>query len=373
MRDISVARKNIEDALKALDSKVSPLRLPSTETEVIEALTRSSETLGIPTFSRDGSEIRLSDPQTFDYSVFGESIASFSIGLDQCLVALGLASMGHQVFETFAWYSAAYQFLDSILSIRGIHFLYKPLSPFVVRKERRRVNGELKEIMETKRRYFELPIILAENNGGTWSFRPTNLSHEIRWDKFGMFLISLVEAGKSKEIPDDVKRLYGYLKAIDDYKKHRLEWREFKIDLPTNGSLMSAIASYGKGIAEIRHQAVYQNRSYDVFAYAALSSNAQMEEFTKARMTFVRKFTYALARWNAEMLSEIWSYLKGMKPYPASGVDWLELACAYIPLRMHLTQVRLDEIVRNPEIMSIHASIPDIITDILASLNIREW
>ena len=35
--------------------------------------------------------------------------------------------------------------------------------------------------------------------------------------------------GRATDIPGGVKRLYAYLKAIDDYKKHRLEQMEFKI------------------------------------------------------------------------------------------------------------------------------------------------
>ena len=47
-----------------------------------------------------------------------------------------------------------------------------------------------------------------------------------------------------------------------------------------------------------------RTETYDVFAYAAMRARESTESFIKARMSFIRNFTFAMARWNAEMLSE---------------------------------------------------------------------
>ena len=366
MRDMKTAVESIQLALKCFDSK--KVKEPSDDREALQTLAKTSEFNGIPTFIRDGETIHTVNPETFDYSVLGESIGAFCVGLDQMLVAKDLAKLNHQVFETLALYSAAYQFLDSILSIRGIHFIYKPLAPFVVTKEFKDVYGKRKEVLESKKRYFEIAVILGETDGGNWLFTTSSLSHDLRWQKFGRLLIWLLDNGRGTDIPTDVKRLYAYLKAIDDYKKHRLEQMEFKIAFSGDGAFKSAIGSYGGKIASIRHEAVYQNRAYDVFAYAAMRTGEGTESFIKARMTFVRNFTVALARWNAEMLSEIWKALKEMRPYPDRALDWLALACDYIPLQIQLEQVRLEKIYSRTDLLSIHNSISDILLDIMVSL-----
>jgi hypothetical protein len=205
MRDLSTAISNIQYALKCLDSK--EVEVPSDDREALRTLARVSEFEGVPTFIRDAEAIRTVNPETFDYSVLGESIGAFCIGLDQMLVAADLSKLNHQVFETLALYSAAYQFLDSILSIRGIHFIYKPLAPFVVTKEFKDVYGKRKEILESKRKYFEIAVIVGDTDGVNWVFTQSNLSHDLRWQKFGEFLIWLLENGKATDIPSDVKRL----------------------------------------------------------------------------------------------------------------------------------------------------------------------
>jgi hypothetical protein len=366
MRELTNAVENIQRALKCLDSK--KLKTPSDDKEMIQTLARAQEFNGIPTFIRNGDTIQTVNPETFDYSVLGESIGAFCIGLDQMLVGKDLAKLNHQVFETLALYSAAYQFLDSILSIRGIHFIYKPLAPFVVTKEFKDVYGKRKEIFESKRKYFELPVIVGETDGVNWLFTKSSLSHDVRWQKFGELLIWLIDHGKATDIPNDVKRLYAYLKAIDDYKKHRLEQMEFKIEFSGDGAFKSAIGSYTGKIASIRHEAVYQNRAYDVFAYAAMRAGEGTASFIEARISFVSSFTITLARWSAEMISQIWKALKEMRPYPDGAVDWLALACEYIPLKMKLEQVRLEKIYNRTDLMSIQSSISEILLDIMGSL-----
>ena len=129
---------------------------------------------------------------------------------------------------------------------------------------------------------------------------------------------------------------------------------------------------HGKDLADIRHRAVYQNQTYDVFSYAMLEQGRKVDEFTNVSRKFVKRFALAMARWNAEMLDGIWSHLKNMKPSPRRGLDWPEVACRYIPLRIALTEIRLEKIHTNREIAGIHSAIPELITDVLASLKMRK-
>jgi hypothetical protein len=377
MRDQAIAEKNIVDALKSFDSrgKETVLRRPVPMQKLIEVWKKSQDLQGIPTFRHEGQIITVSDPSTFDYSVLGESITSLCIGLDQLLVGVDLEKLGHHAFETFAWYSSAFQFMDSIMSIRGVHFIHKPAASPLVRETKKRVLGRPRriELLEIVEKHFEKPFLRAETDGAGWSFRSTLPSHEARWSDFGKFLIALINNKKSKEIPDEVRDIYGYLKAVADFKAHQFEWREFSIKLRNDGQFKSAILTHGKDIANIRHRAVYQNQTYDVFSYTMLQQGRKVDEFTNVSRKFVKRFALAMAKWNAEMLGGIWSYLKNMRPYPQRALDWPALACRYVPLWIALTEVRLEKIHAKKEIATIHSAIPNLITDILASMKILKF
>jgi hypothetical protein len=306
MRDQAIAEKNIVDALKSFDSrgKEMVLRRPVPWEKVLKVWKKSQDLQGIPTFRREGQIITVSDPSTFDYSVLGESITSFCVGLDQLLVGFDLEKLGHHAFETFAWYSSAFQFMDCIMSIRGLHFIHKPAAAPLVRETKKMVLGRPRpvELLEIVEKHFEVPFLRAETDGAGWNFRASRRSHEVRWSDFGKFLIALINNNKSKEIPDGIRDIYGYLKAVADFGAHRFEWREFSVKLRNNGQFKSAILTHGKDIANIRHRAVYQNQTYDVFSYTMLEQGRKADEFTNVSRKFVKRFALATAKWNAEML-----------------------------------------------------------------------
>ena len=372
MRDLITAKKNMEGALRAFDSKQKELtaRFPMSADKFMAIWKKGPELQGIPAFTRKNGVICVSDESMFDYSVLGESIASFCIGLDQLLVAFDLEDLNHRVFETFAWYSSAFQFMDSIMSICGIHYIHRPLAPPLVREVRKRVLGQHKpkELIELAERYFEIPFLRGESDGASWSFRRTGPSHESRWMDFEKLVVALIDSGISHEIPDPVRNMYGYLKAIAEFRTHRLEWEYFSTQFPNEGRFKAAVLAHGSDIAAIRHRAVYQNQSYDVFSYAMLEQGRRVEEFTNATEEFVRRFALAMAKWNGVMLWDIWSHLKNMKPFPQRGLDWAQLVCTYVPLWIALMEVRLEKVCTRSEILSIDISIRNLATEILASL-----
>jgi hypothetical protein len=376
MRDLATAEKNIVDALAAFDSKYEEtvLKRPVSLEKLLEVAGKTLELGGTPTFIRKGRAIHVSDQSTFDYSVLGESITSFSIGLDQLLVGFDLENLGHDAFETFAWYSSAFQFMDSIMSIHGIHFVHKPFAPTLAKMTQKKVLGQRqrKELLQISRKYFEIPFLRAETNGSGWEYKRAAPSHEARWDDFGKLLIALIDSKKSREIPDEVRSMYGYLKAIADFKAHRLDWTYFSVKLRNEGQFKSAILRHGKDIADMRHRAVYQNQTYDLFSYAMLEQGRKVDEFTNVSRKFVKRFALAMARWNAEILGDIWTHLKSMKPSPRRGIDWAEVACRYAALRIALTEIRLEKIHANREIAGIHSAIPELTIDLLASLKMRK-
>jgi len=377
MRDPAIAKENILDALKTFDSREKEMVLlrPVSLDKLLEVFRKAPELQGMPTFRREGRIISVSDESTFDYSVFGESVTSFCVGLDQLLAGFDLEKLGHHAFETFAWYSSAFQFMDSIMSIRGIHFIHRPSAPALVRMTKRKVLGHprRKELLELVHRHFEIPFLRGETDGLGWSFQSALPSHETRWIDFGKLLIALIDSKKSNEIPDEVRDMYGYLKAVADFKAHRLEWRYFSVKLRNEGQFKSAIMTHGKDIADIRHRAVYQNQTYDVFSYTMLEQGRKVDEFTNASRKFVKRFALALAKWNAEMLGGIWSHLGRMRPYPVRALDWPDLVFRYIPLWIALTELRLGKILAKKEIAAIHTAIPNLITDILASMKIHKF
>ena len=343
--------------------------------KLLEVWKKSQDLEGIPTFRREGHVTTVSDRSTFDYSVLGESITSLLVGLDQLLVGFDLGKLAHHAFETLAWYSSAFQFMDSIMSIRGVHFVHKPSASPLVRETRKKVLGHPKRIdlLEVVQRHFEIPFLRAETDGARWTFSSAPPSHEARWSDFGKLLIALIDSKKSEEIPDGVRDMYGYLKAVADFRAHRLDWRYFSVKFRNEGQFKSAILRHGKDLADIRHRAVYQNQTYDVFSYAMLEQGRKVDEFTNVSRKFVRKFALALAKWDAEMLGGIWSHLKKMRPYPVRALDWRDLAFRYIPLWIALTEIRLEKILAKKEIATIHVAIPNLITDILTSMKMHKF
>lgn len=378
LRDHTTARMNIVDALKTFDSRGAEMILqkPVPWEKILELGKKAQDLQGIPSFKREGPSITVSDPFTFDYSVLGESITSICIGLDQLLVGFDLEKLDHHAFETFAWYSSSFQFMDSIMSLHGVHFIPKPSAPLEVRETKKKVLGRPRpvEFLEFVEKRFEIPFLRGETDGVRWSFKSALPSHEARWSDFGKLLVSLIDSKKSGEIPKEVRDIYGYLKAVADFRAHRLEWRQFLVKFRNEGQFKSAILNFGKDIANIRHRAVYQNQTYDVFSYTMLEQGRKVDEFTNASRKFVKRFALSMARWSSDMLGEVWSHLKVIRPSPQRAIDWPDLACRYIPLQIALTEVRLEKIYNKKEIISLHKAIPDIITDIMASRKMhRLW
>lgn len=375
MRDMEIAKANIMSALLSFDSKAKEMKLQKpVSMQKLQKLFKKTELQGQPRFTRKRRTISVSDPSSFDYAVFGESITSFCVGLDQLLVGFDLEKLNHHAFEAFTWYSSAFQFADCILSLRGVHFIQRPAASPLVRKTMKKVlsSPKPKELLEVVARHFEIPFIRGETSGAGWSFEPASPSHEARWNDFGKLLISIINNKGSEQIPGGIRDMYGYLKAISDFKAHRLDWRSFTIKFKSEGQFKSAISAHGKDLASIRHRAVYQNQTYDVFSYAMLEQGRMVDQFTNVGRKFVKKFAMSVAKWSAEMLADVWSSLKNLKPGPQRGLDWLDVACRYVPLQIALTELRLEKVHAKREIVSISDAIPDLIADILGSKKLEE-
>ena len=376
MRDVEIAKANIASALRSFDSKATEMNLQKpVSIKKVQELFEKTELQGQPRFTRKERTITVSDPSSFDYAVFGESIKSFCIGLDQLLVCFDLEKLNHHAFETFASYSSAFQFADCIMSVRGVHFVQRPLATPLVRTTTKKVlsSPKPKELLEIVERHFELPFIRGETRGAGWSFERASPSHEKRWNDFGRLLISIINNGESEQIPDGISRMYGYLKMISDYKAHRLDWSSFTVEFKSEGQFKSAISAHGKALANMRHRAVYQNQTYDVFSYAMLQQSRMVDDFANSGRKFMKSFAVSVAKWSAEMLADVWSFLKNLKPSPQRGLDWSDVACSYIPLQIALTELRLEKIHAKKEIVSISDAIPNLVTDILSVKRERFW
>jgi hypothetical protein len=351
---MEIAKSNIVDALRSFDSKEKDMVLhkPVRIEQVVQLLERT-DLWGQPSFIWKGPTISVSDPSSFDYAVFGESITSFCAGADQLLVAFDLESLEHRAFETFAWYSSAFQFADCIMSLRGVHFIQRPTTTPIVKETTRKVLGSQKPkgLLESVQKQFEVPFVRGETCGAGWSFEKTSPSHERRWSDFGKLIVAMIDKGESEKISDGIRRMYGYLKMISDLRAHRYDWSTFTVEFKSEGQFKSAILSHGRDLANVRHRAVYQNQTYDVFSYAMLERGQAVDDFTDGGRKFVKGFAMSAAKWSAEMLLDIWGSLKNLKPSPQRGVDWLDVACQYVPLQIALAELRLEKVHARREII----------------------
>jgi hypothetical protein len=376
MRNLEIAKANFASALRSFDSKATEMKLQKpVSMQKLQALFERTELQGQPSFTMKGRTISVSDPSSFDYAVLGESIKSFCVGLDQLLVGFDLEKLNHHAFETFAWYSSAFQFVDCIMSLRGVHYVQRPLTIPLVRTTSKKVfsSPKPKDLLEVVERHFEFPFIRGETRGARWSFDRASVSHEARWNDFGRLLISMIKNGESERIPPDIRRMYGYLKMISDYKAHMLDWRLFTVEFKSDGQFMSAISAHGKDLANMRHRAVYQSQTYDVFSYAMLRQGRIVDDFANSGRKFMKSFAVSVAKWSVEMLADVWSSLKNLKPSPQRGLDWSDVACRYIPLRIALTELRLEKIHTKREIASISGAIPNLVVEILSNKHKGFW
>lgn len=361
--------KDFNEALLRLDILQKQIKRPRNDVEALSLTHAVMPYFGIPVFNRSNQSIHVADENTFDYSVLAEAIASYCIGLDQFLVATDLEKSHHQVFETIALYSSAYQSLDTLLSIMGIHFVPNPFKePKTYKRNQMQIYNRRADGIKSEKRYLEIPCIMAETTGSSkWIFSISNLSNEVRWERFADLVGAMIELGPSSQIPIAVKNLYGYLKAISDYKQHRFDWKEFRVKIPTDAALKTTVMAYSREIPQMRHEAIYENRSYDVFAYAAEENKQDVQKMLDTRLSFIRAFAVAMSKWVTEPINQIFQNLKRLEPGPTKAIDWVHFVCEYLPLKRKLAQVRFDKLLTNDRVRAIDNKLPDIVADIAAS------
>jgi len=105
-----------------------------------------------------------------------------------------------------------------------------------------------------------------------------------------------------------VKRFFGFLNVLDDYKKHMFfnEDRYYGIDFPTESDFKKAISDFCIKIPKLRHEAIYQDRRYSIMEYPYLQKNTlPPEDLTTSRIDFIKKFNEDMINWQFKNLKYI--------------------------------------------------------------------
>ena len=172
----------------------------------------------IPVFSQKEDKITLLHEQLFDSFVLSNIFASFLRGIDQYPAGTCMYEHGFEQFAMFCHYTSIYQLVHAMLLLHGICFVANPISGQNVQTVRTEKTEEgRKEIVKITFAYLGKSCLQGDYKSGSWTFAPCGFSHEERWKRFAEILKKYIGNNWINQIPNGVKRYYGYLKVIEEY------------------------------------------------------------------------------------------------------------------------------------------------------------
>ena len=182
----------------------------------------------IPIFLKKEEKIILQQEQLFDGFILSNIFASFLRGIDQYPAGICMYKNGFEQFAMFCHYASIYQLVNAMLLFHGICFVAHPISGQNVQtvKSEKTEKGR-KEITKITFSYLGKSCLQGNYKSGCWMFVPCGFSHEERWKRFTEILKKYIDNNWESQIPKDVKRYFGYLKVIEDYREHR--WKPKKV------------------------------------------------------------------------------------------------------------------------------------------------
>lgn len=248
----------------------------------------------------------------FEIVRYAQAVASFIRGVSQFLAAKDFSETSHQQFIIFAFYQSIFHFITSFLNLHGTIYCPKVVTPnFQVKKLKEFNGGKNRELIHLHSDWNEYILGTFSIKKKEWSFTKIGLKHIDRWKRFSDYLKLYLSNGWGNQIPNDVKRFFGYMRAINEYKKNywRDDIKEYKIDLDDK-SLKENLSFYSEP-CNIRNQKIYENRLYDAFSEAYLSKGEKPpSDLIMAEQSFFRDFSKSLMIWQYHNLKEYLEYVE---------------------------------------------------------------
>jgi len=268
----------------------------------------------IPVFSQKEGKITLLHEQLFDSFVLSNIFASFLRGIDQYPAGTCMYEHGFEQFAMFCHYTSIYQLVHAMLLLHGICFVANPISGQNVQTVRTEKTEEgRKEIVKITFAYLGKSCLQGDYKSGSWTFAPCGFSHEERWKRFAEILKKYIGNNWINQIPNGVKRYYGYLKVIEEYREHRWKPKKvYQIGFKDSEEFKRILNKSWRLIPKIRNEAIYKNIRYDIAERVDIREGVFPKELLDARMEILRKFNETMIDWVCNYIQESITKIKGI-------------------------------------------------------------
>jgi hypothetical protein len=265
----------------------------------------------MPVFERQGGQVILKS-KFFEIDRFTIAVSTFIRGVDQFVAAEKIVESKQHQFIVFAYYSSIFQLLTSFLSLHGIVYIPKSHEGLKLQKlKTEEKNGQIRELCEITGIGFE-KFVKGVYNDGQWKFSNIGNDHATRWKEYCDLLKRYLRNNLDNQIPHYVKRFWAYIAAQNEYTQTR--WKEektkFEFEFRNKEDFINALQRYPAYPAKIRHQKIYENRHFDVFAWSYLLTNQNLPaEMETCEMSFFRDCAKDMLLWQYRNLKDLFEHV----------------------------------------------------------------
>lgn len=255
--------------------------------------------LHIPFFYKKEEKIYVYQEKLFDSFVLSSIFANFLRGIDQYPAGICMHENGYTQFSLFCHYSSIFQLVNAMLSLHGICFVSHPISGINIETVKKEKLGRgMKEIEKFTFTYLGQKCLQGNYKSGKWIFVPCGFSHEERWKRFAEVLKRYIGNGWVDQIPIKVKRYFGYLKVMEEYREHR--WKpknSYSTDFKDMNEFKKILNQSPLIIPKIRHESIYRNIRYDIAERVYINQGIFPEKLLEARIEILREFNESMVDW----------------------------------------------------------------------------
>lgn len=281
---------------------------------------------------------------------------------------------GFEQFAMFCHYASIYQLVNAMLLFHGICFVAHPISGQNVQtvKSEKTEKGR-KEITKITFSYLGKSCLQGNYKSGCWMFVPCGFSHEERWKRFTEILKKYIDNNWESQIPKDVKRYFGYLKVIEDYREHRWKPKKvYPIEFNNSDEFKRILNKSWRIIPKMRNEAIYRNIRFDAAERVVVEQGVFPKELLDARMGLLRKFNESMIDWVFNYIKESLFNIKAILRDNSTYYRALNLVSSN-PI-IEISDANLKRIQESPELDMINKNIKEIIPLILPpeKVNIME-
>lgn len=219
----------------------------------------------IPLFEKNGDIPELKSVRFFEMIRYSLAISTFIKGIDQYTAGRDFSKTNHSQFAVFAYYSSIYQLLTSFLTLHGIIYIPKGIEEINIKTVERKIEkGQVREITKFHQDWSKFYKGHYSDSKG-WKFIYINSNHKIRWKDFADLLKLYLYNNWEAEIPEGVKRFWGYIKVLNEYRLNRYKDEySYSINFINKKEFNRCLNDHYWEPARIRHQKIYENRKYDI-------------------------------------------------------------------------------------------------------------